>query len=122
VCALVALLLEVQVVGQSVLARLAGANGCEDNLHIELAPTLLVDPEGRAAELLAHALWAERLVEDVSRLFIAGSGELVAVGANEEDLDIPAAHGNALDLHGVIAGKVLVLCVRGRGGCWQWHT
>jgi hypothetical protein len=103
--ALVALLLEIEVVRERVLAVLAEADGREDDLHVELAPAFLVDAEGRAAELLAHALGAEAVVEDVGCFLVAGGRQLVAVGAHEEDLDVPAAHGDAFHFGGVIAGR-----------------
>ena len=67
VCAFVAVLLEVQVVRKSLLARLRRANGRELDLHVELSPSFLVDGEGRAADGLAHALGSEGVVENVGR-------------------------------------------------------
>lgn len=43
--ALVALLLEVEVVAEGVVVGLAAANGSKNDLHVELTPSLLVDGE-----------------------------------------------------------------------------
>lgn len=93
--ALIALLLEVEVVGEDLVARLGCADGREGDLHVELAPSLLVNGERRAAEGLAHALGTEGVVEDVGGFLEAVRRQLLAFGAEEEDANVPAAQREA---------------------------
>ena len=105
--ALIPLLLEVEIMLEHLIAALRIAGRRERDLHVELAPSLLLDLERRALQGLLHAL-AKRFVEDVGGFFVAVGRDVFAVGAHEIDGDFPAAHREAFDFCWFIAEHVRV--------------
>ncbi len=97
---LIPLLQEIQIMRQGLLPALLRPHRRQRNLHIELAPSLLADVEGRVLEHLLLPL-AKGVVEQVGGFFVAGGGQLFAVGADEVDVDVPVAEGEGAGFGGL---------------------
>lgn len=89
--ALILLLLEVQVMRQLLVAALGVADRRERDQHVELAPALLLNVEGRLPDDLLLTR-TEGLVENVGCPVEALGFNVFAVGADEVDVDRPFAH------------------------------
>ena len=91
---LVLLLLKVQIMLDRLIASLGRTDGSQDDRHVELAPSLLLDQERRALDDLLLAR-PEGFVQVVRRLLVAAGVQVVAVRADKEDGDGPLARRDA---------------------------
>jgi hypothetical protein len=115
---LIPLALKVQIMLQRMLAPAVRAR--KHDIHVELAPALLVDAERRLLERLLVLL--KRRVQVVRRLFEHGRHDLVARIVHQPDLDAPCAHGIAFHGRGLGAVRVLVGVEGGAGAREQAHA
>lgn len=82
---------------ERLLPPLGIAHRREDDLHVEFPPTFLRDLERRGLDHLFRSL-SKRLVQEVGCFLEAIGGHIVPFGTHEVDADVPAAHGEALDI------------------------
>ena len=118
VCALVSLLLEVQVMLYMLVSSLGRSDRRECDHHVELAPSLLRDLERRCFERLFGAA-LEGFMELVGRFLEARSWDIVAVRVHEEYADVPCAHRETFDLGGLVAMEPRSVSTSLRVGDWE---
>nr|POF13855.1 hypothetical protein CFP56_02879 [Quercus suber] len=96
VCALIPLLLEVEIMLDLNVSAFGRSHRGQHNRHVELSPSLLFDRERWGLEGLTRTL-AERLVQDVGHFFEAVGRNFITGGCVDQvDGNVPTAQGEAI--------------------------